>query len=68
MVSSMEAFEKIKSHRDKTGADVVDAETGPLSLHDLMLTLRDEARAHRAEIDLDMGRFMLFFSHRRRSS
>jgi len=58
---SIEAFEKFKSLRDKTDADIVDAEAGPLSLHNLTLTLRDQARAHRAEIDLDGGNFKLFF-------
>jgi hypothetical protein len=59
---SIEAFEKFKSRRDKTGADIVDAEAGPLSLHNLTLTLRDKARAHRAEIDLDRGHFRVFFA------
>jgi hypothetical protein len=58
---SIEAFEKFKSRRDNTGADVFDNETNPLSLHNLTLTLRDEARAHGAGIDLDSGSFGFFF-------
>src|ERR1700687_3359774 len=59
---SIEAFEKLKSRRDKTSADIVGAEAGPLSLHNLTLTLRDKARAAKAEIDLDSGRFKVFFA------
>jgi hypothetical protein len=59
---SIEAFEKFISRRDKTSADIVGAEAGPLSLHNLTLTLRDKARADQAEIDLDSGRFRVFFA------
>ena len=59
---SIEAFEKFKSRRDKTGADFVDNETNPLSLHSLLLTLRDKARARGAEIDVDRGNFRFFFA------
>jgi hypothetical protein len=59
---SIEAFEKFKSCRDYTGADVFDNETKPLSLHNLTLTLRDKARAHGAEIDLDRSLFGFSFN------
>jgi hypothetical protein len=58
---SIEAFEKIKNRKDKADADIFDNETGPLSLHNLTLTLRDKARACRAEIDLDKASFRFYF-------
>jgi hypothetical protein len=58
---SIEAFKKFKSRQNKADADIIDAEAGPLSLHNLTLTLRDEAGACSAEIDLDNASFKFAF-------
>jgi hypothetical protein len=56
-----EAFEKFKDRLDKCIADMVRNQAAPLSLHNLRTTLRDKARARRAEIDLDEGYFRFGF-------
>ena len=56
-----EAFEKLKDRLDKSIADMVRNLAAPLSLHNLRTTLRDKARASRAEIDLAEGYFRFSF-------
>jgi hypothetical protein len=59
---SIEAFKKFKGRQDEADIDVVENKTDALSLHNLTATLRDTARAHQADINLNRGYFEFAFN------